>query len=268
MIQKLLVVFFCLMMLPKGISQIEVPEFSYIIVPEKFDFLKGKDTYQLNSLTKFLLKKNGFKAAFSSELSSIDPCNVLWADLEVDDGLIYTKMSLILTDCNGAEVARSKQGKSKQKDYKKAHQEAVRVALDGFNTGYLTMTPLEMKEESVAVEPKTIELNIVPKTVAAAAIVAPKQALVTKVVVSVPIESPPPIPITYSFEAYTIIPINPGAAILYQGERIGVLIPTATPSLFLVRSSKFYGIAHKTADGFIIEREVEGMNSLLTMKFE
>ena len=268
MIQKVLVIFFCLMILPKGISQIEVREFSHIIVPEQFDFLKGKDTYQLNSLTKFLLKKNGFKAVFESEMSTISRCDVLWADLEREDGMIYTKLTLVLKDCTGTEVARSEQGKSKQKDYKKAYQDAVRKALDGFHSSYLKMIPSDIKEVTPPTPTKDIEPEIIPQIEVVPVVNTPIQVPVEQVVVPTPIENPPLMPKTYNFEAYTIFPIVAGAEIFYQGERIGILIPTSTPNLFLIRSSKFYGIAQKTATGYIVDREVDGTNTLLTMKFE
>ena len=38
----------------KGFSQQTVNDYSFIEVPELFEFLRGKDQYQLNSLTKFL----------------------------------------------------------------------------------------------------------------------------------------------------------------------------------------------------------------------
>ena len=41
-------------------AQSSINDYKYVSVAEKFDFLKSNDQYQLNSLTTFLLKKNGF----------------------------------------------------------------------------------------------------------------------------------------------------------------------------------------------------------------
>ena len=38
-------------------AQLSINDYKYISVPDKFDFLKSKDQYQLNSLTVFLLQK-------------------------------------------------------------------------------------------------------------------------------------------------------------------------------------------------------------------
>ena len=49
-------------------SQTKLNDYKYVIVPNSFDFLKSKDQYQLNSLTKFLLNKNGFTAIMEDEI--------------------------------------------------------------------------------------------------------------------------------------------------------------------------------------------------------
>ena len=38
-------------------AQLSINDYKYVSVPDKFDFLKSNDQYQLNSLTKFFLKK-------------------------------------------------------------------------------------------------------------------------------------------------------------------------------------------------------------------
>ena len=42
-----------------------VNDYQYVIVPAKFNFLKNEDQYRLNTLTKLLLEKYGFKAFLS-----------------------------------------------------------------------------------------------------------------------------------------------------------------------------------------------------------
>lgn len=59
--------------------------YKYIIVPENFAFLKQKDQYQTSSLTKFLLKKNGFTVVLDSERYPQElrdnPCKALTANV-------------------------------------------------------------------------------------------------------------------------------------------------------------------------------------------
>ena len=42
-------------------AQENVNNYKYIIVPKKFDFLKEENQYRVNTFTKFLFEKQGFK---------------------------------------------------------------------------------------------------------------------------------------------------------------------------------------------------------------
>ena len=60
---KLKYILITVLVLSSGIiiGQRSLNEYKYVTVPNKFDFLKSDDQYQLNSLTKFLLEKKVFK---------------------------------------------------------------------------------------------------------------------------------------------------------------------------------------------------------------
>jgi len=107
-------------------------EYKYIIIPSKFDFLKSENQHQLNSLTKFLFEKEGFKTIYDNlerpaDLSN-NPCLGLTADVFDDSGMFTTKLSIELTNCKNQKILQSEIGKSKEKDYKKGFQEALRNA--------------------------------------------------------------------------------------------------------------------------------------------
>jgi hypothetical protein len=110
-------------------------DYSYIIVPTKFDFLQEEDQFQINSMTKFYLNKYGFNAFFNTEVpNNVPRCDGLWAQVVKSSGLIYTKLEVVIKDCKGNEIFRSNQGKSKYKYYKKAYQDALRKAFISFQT--------------------------------------------------------------------------------------------------------------------------------------
>ncbi len=111
-------------------SQKELGEYSFVVVPDTYSFLRENDQYQLNSLTKFLFNKHGFNAYFGQELPDVGRCDGLWADVEIDPGFIWTKMVVVLKDCNNTEVFRSFEGRSKKKEYKKSYYEALRSAFE------------------------------------------------------------------------------------------------------------------------------------------
>ncbi|MDB9874356.1 hypothetical protein OAC97_03765 [Flavobacteriaceae bacterium] len=125
-----------------GFSQTSLNNYKYVSVPEKFDFLKSNDQYQLNSLTVFLLKKEGFTTLNKSDNYPMDlaqnNCLMLNANVVKLKGLLTTKLQLVLTDCKNTVVFSSEIGKSKLKEYQKAYHEALRDAfeLSEFNYAY------------------------------------------------------------------------------------------------------------------------------------
>jgi hypothetical protein len=128
----------------KGINNYE-----FIIVPERFTFLKKIDQYQTSSLTKFLLEKNGFIVFLSSEqyprALKDNPCNGLTAFVIDKSTMFKTKVVIELKDCFNKLVYTSKEGGSKVKDYKKGFQEAIRNA-------HANMS--DVKYEALSIAPK------------------------------------------------------------------------------------------------------------------
>ncbi len=110
--------------------------YKYISVPEKFDFLKESNEYQMNELTKFLFEKYGFRVIMGNGSKALDlsinPCNFLQAAVIEDSGLFQTKLQVVLKNCEDQEVFVSKVGSSREKEFKKAYQEALRDAFSSF----------------------------------------------------------------------------------------------------------------------------------------
>ena len=115
-------------------SQKDLNSYSFVVVPEKYDFQFENDQYKLNSLTKFLFNKYGFHAFFNNELPNVDRCDGLWADVTRQSGFVWTKVVVVLKDCNGEVVYQSNEGKSKLKEYAKAYQQGIRTAFESIIT--------------------------------------------------------------------------------------------------------------------------------------
>ena len=113
-------------------AQKNINSYKYILVPKQFEFQRSADQYQLNSLTKFLFEKSGFTALFTDESFPADlaanSCLGLKAKVNNDSGMFSTKMNVELTDCYNQVVFLTQEGKSKEKDYKTAYHEALRMA--------------------------------------------------------------------------------------------------------------------------------------------
>lgn len=111
-------------------SQSNLNSYKYVIVPNKFDFLKEKDQYQLNSLAQFLFNKCGLEAlmegdAYPEDLAK-NRCLALRSDAVKGAGMFKTKLTVELKDCNDRLVYSSNLGESREKDYAKAYVEALR----------------------------------------------------------------------------------------------------------------------------------------------
>ncbi len=106
----------------------QLSEYSYIVVPKRFDFQFEEDQYQLNSLLKFLFNKHGFHAYFENELPDVRRCDGLWAEVNGKPGFIWNEVTIKIKDCDGLLLFETKTAKSKLKEYGKAYSESLRNA--------------------------------------------------------------------------------------------------------------------------------------------
>lgn len=153
-------------------AQKNINSYKYILVPKQFEFQKSADQYQLNSLTKFLFEKSGFKALFSDENFPADlagnSCLGLKAKVNNASGMFSTKMNLELTDCYNQVVFATKEGKSKEKDYKTAYHEALRMAFADIENlkyaydGSITVIDKDKENDKVEIENITVK-EIIPE---------------------------------------------------------------------------------------------------------
>jgi len=131
---KIIVSFFLFITIATFSQEQKINKYKYVIVPEKFDFLKRADQYQTSSLTKFLFKKKGFSVFLSNEKLPNDlllnRCKSLSVSVVDESGLLTVKSKIVIKDCYGETVYISDIGKSKNKDYKKAYHEAIRRAVE------------------------------------------------------------------------------------------------------------------------------------------
>ncbi len=113
-------------------SQNTINNYKYVLVPERFNFFKSDDQYGLNNLTRSLLNEKGFTAFVGRE--ELPPelvankCNALIAEVLEKNSLFVTKLTLLLKDCQGNIIFKSKEGKSREKDFQAAYDEALRDA--------------------------------------------------------------------------------------------------------------------------------------------
>ncbi|MGB3608285.1 hypothetical protein [Psychroserpens sp.] len=118
-------------------AQSSVNDYKYIIVPKQFDFQKSENQYQLNELTKFLFNKYGYEAYIEGETLpndlTMNGCLGLRSIVnKLGGSLFVTKIQIDLLDCNGNVVESSQVGDSREKEYKKVYNLALREAFETF----------------------------------------------------------------------------------------------------------------------------------------
>ncbi|NRB83346.1 MAG: hypothetical protein HRU49_06190 [Winogradskyella sp.] len=111
-------------------AQQSINDYQYVVIPLQYEFLKGKDTYRLNTLTRVLFQKEGFKTFFNEEILPDDlfkdRCLALYADVKkVKGGFRKTKLEIVLKDCKGDVVLKSDVGQSGENVHEKRHKEAL-----------------------------------------------------------------------------------------------------------------------------------------------
>lgn len=152
----------------------EIDDFKYVVVPDKFEFTKDADMYQVNSLTEFLFHKYGFDAFLKGEELPEevlkDKCRALYSDVENNSGLFVTRLKVILKDCNDKIIFVSEEGTSRAKDYKTAYHEALRQAFESIGRLNYSYRPGSKISSEVNIETDTTQTVPEKKTVIVTAI--------------------------------------------------------------------------------------------------
>jgi hypothetical protein len=119
-----------------GFSQ-SINDYKYAIVPSKFSFLKEQNQYRMNLLTKMFMEKYGFVTYFDTDVLPTEVanqnCNKVYVDVLSNGGLFTTKLTVVLKDCKNEILFTSVEGKSRDKEYQIAYNQALREAFNSFD---------------------------------------------------------------------------------------------------------------------------------------
>ena len=137
-----------------------INQYKYVEVPQKFDFQKENNVYNLNVLTKLLLEKYGFVAYMDDAVKPADAASnncekVLRAKIDEESSLFVRRLTVKLLDCQNNIVFTTKQGESSTKDLRVAYNQALRMAFESFDRlQYNYEDRAYAKTMTVDVEPK------------------------------------------------------------------------------------------------------------------
>jgi hypothetical protein len=145
------------------LAQKNISNYKYIIVPKQYEFQRSEDSYQINSLTKFLFERANFITYYSTDIFpeelANNSCMALKAIIKNNSSILSTKLNIDLVDCYNSVIFSTSEAKSKEKDYKKAYHAAIREAfvdIDAANYNYNATniseaknTPIDTKKNKV-----------------------------------------------------------------------------------------------------------------------
>ena len=243
-----------------------VNDYQYVIIPEKYDFAKNIDEYQLNSLTQFLFNKYGFESyrvrdekPFGFKNGS---CNALYADVESKSNYIVSRLKVVLKDCNGKIIYISEQGKSKDKDFKKSYHEALRnafVSIEELEYAYngKSQENTKPKETVTPTEPEVeiVEEVITPKQEEVIAVIEEQEVVEVKETLSV-------VGTYQSADGfYTLVVAADNLAIFEGKQKIGAAI-TNDNKTYEVLTTQFNGKGRFENNTFIVDRIVKGIGNV------
>ena len=241
-----LFVFFLILSQNAVFSQNDINNYKYVSVPDRFDFLKSTDQYQVNSLTKFLLEKNGFlvldtSSNYPSDLVN-NRCLLLNVNVEKIKGFLNTKLEVQFRNCKNELVFKSAIGTSKLKDFKKGYHAALRAAFESVaELNYSYKTPISAKANDKNPVPTPVEVITPP---------APPKVSTTSSVPSVP---PTPDVVTKYISKVKITPTDYGFKVIDESTAtiLHTLHVTIYDGVFLI--DNLPGIAYKRGNRWVRE---------------
>lgn len=150
-------------------AQTDWNQYKYVVVPMQFDFVKGKDKYRVNTLTRYLFKQKGFETLFDEQELPEDlfknRCLAMYADVKrIRGGFFKTQLQIELKDCRGNVIIKSDVGRTKEKQYNIAYKIAIREAFKSFDIlEYNYDASYELKEDDEVSEAKPKEVTETPE---------------------------------------------------------------------------------------------------------
>ncbi|HJT75363.1 MAG TPA: hypothetical protein VJ720_15110 [Chitinophaga sp.] len=221
-----------------GYSQTTINNYKYVLVPERFEFSKEDDQYGLNTVAKLLLEEKGFTAFVGN--SGLPPevatnkCNALKAEVTQKKGLFSTNLTLLLKDCQDNIIFKSKEGKSREKEFPIAYNLALRDAFSSLND-------VQYKYDG---------------TIAAQATAPATATATTPVPASAPAPAPAQVPVTPP-ASVTI----PESTLYAQTTPTGYQLIDTTPkkvlTLFKTSAQDYFIAENETTNGIVFKKDGE-----------
>lgn len=102
-----------------------------IIISNKYEFQKEKNTYNINNMLKAILVSNNYQVFFEDEVLPAEiaqnRCNALTGVLLDISNLFVTKLKFQILDCNNNLLFETDEVRTKEKDIQNAYIETIKL---------------------------------------------------------------------------------------------------------------------------------------------
>jgi len=218
-------------------AQTNINNYKYVIVPEKFSFSKSENQYGLNSLVRDLLEEKGFTAFMSNaqlpQEVAANKCSSLMADVVEKKGIFVTNLTILLKDCQGNIIFKSKEGKSREKEFQAAYDGALRDAYTSLKAAPYQYDGTTFTQTQV--QPATaVPASIAPAPVAAA---VPASAAITDATGTLYAQATP--------NGFQLIDTTP--------KKVLTLFKTSLPDYFIAANGPVAGVVFKKNEEWLYE---------------
>jgi GTPase involved in cell partitioning and DNA repair len=130
-----------------------------IIISNKYDFQKEKNSYNINNMLKAILVSNNYQVYFDDAILPIEiaqnRCNALTGVLIDNSNVFSTKMKFQIKDCQNNLLFETLEVKSKNKDIQTGYIEAI--GLLGPELKKYKVSLIQKKEDGIAEKKDTAE---------------------------------------------------------------------------------------------------------------
>jgi hypothetical protein len=258
-----------------GYAQKTISSYKYVLLPQKFDFLSSANEYELNSTAKSLLEQKGFTVYYLNEslpqALATNKCLTLQAEVTQRKALFSTNLTLLLKDCYGNVIFKGKEGRSWEKDFGVAYDQAMKNAFTTLNTTPYNYdsTLLGQKQQAATTTTAATAPGAAPAPAAAATAapvtttpITPAPAATT----TTPVAAPAPNATLYAQpipNGYQLIDTTP--------KKVMTLLKTSLPDCYLVDTGAgtTSGVVFKKGTEWFLEYYKDGnlVSQKLTIKF-
>ncbi len=248
---KASVLFILVLFTATAYSQNTINNYKYVIVPERFAFSKSDNQYGLNTVAKALLEEKGFTVFIGN--SQLPPevagnkCNALTTEVVERKGFLVTNLTLTLKDCQGNIIFKSKEGKSREKEWQTAYDQALRDA-------FTSLKDVPYKYDGTTItQPQQPTVTVTPAIAAPAtapAPAAPASAAITETTGTLYAQATP--------NGFQLIDTTP--------KKVLTLLKTSMPDYFIAENGAINGIVFKKNEDWTYEYYKD--NKLVSVKLQ